>query len=989
MFLYNNSLTSLNGASGVTNVTLENNVNKNVSKVLTSRLFKGDPLLQSVANGYTTINVGRNNLGPFLEKIQTALMIVIPEIDGLSRNDIKDLQITKRCDKATFESIKLYQFWTDQASLPPDGDIGSETILALDRELNKINYYDIVKRKTIHNESKSAKVGKFTVVWHGGENGNAPLREEPLLTATIIKSIGSNKRVRMIDILPMGDWVYVEVDDPVQKDEKKRFGYLDITHIWTKSEIPEPNARLYTVKNNGEGLLDVAGKYSPMNGVDRRYYANVLLYVNNPEGVDQKKEKRINPTTGKFEEFGILKPNTIYLTNGGSSWYNYFKIFTLTTPLPLLPPIISLAERTWEEWESQINQKAGTGWNDWSQTGLRHSQQMWLPSQRFADSLKDVVNVGAVPGVGDLVTRIKAKAASVYQSFVGVINDNWPVGWGINIDSGAGATFGIPIGVDKEHYMYLWRSSVDEFTLIRRGVIGGGFDSGFGAGFFVGSGKPFKKNTQNNEEFGIGGVAGAEVKAGVKLTVHEEFVFPFKEDLALASMLSAALELDKSGDVGGSIVSSFSPSMLAASFISNFVSFNIDPTEYMKKCSVEFGGYLEGHAGASAGITIGDENWKDYWTNNTTSKNTQQKAQSWTVTSILSFLRAALTLSASVEIAGGIEIEIPNGFEYDELTGYKVPNGTIKVDLYAEGSLAADLNSNSKIISLFLPVNFAFSPEFGGGIKFSFEYEYKAAHFLPNTNVSALDDFKYKSTSIYKKAGSLDIFDGPAFKTEIKITPYTSEPFSIQTVLNSFDSITIEKRLMIGATFGRGYKGLTTFYNKLPILITGNGKPKFGVSYEGYFTIKVTVNKNSISTLINAILTDIKNGGKDFGELLFFIIDYIQTGKPPQKLPQTIYAIYNQLTLMEAKLNFSVAIGAAVGAQISVGLKARFQANLKGALTIEKDIKEQVVNFFQPGNKDHIVKSLFSIPQDPSNKYYTAPDPGTDIKSDWNKKQRI
>lgn len=95
----------------------------------------------------------------------------------------------------------------------------------------------------------------------------------------ILETLPFNTVVYVISVDEQ-DWAYVEY-------ENKR-GYVNVKRLSTGTPMPGSQAKLYKI-NDGDTAERVVNEFFNLNkDEDRRYYVNVLLYLNNPNNLDTR-----------------------------------------------------------------------------------------------------------------------------------------------------------------------------------------------------------------------------------------------------------------------------------------------------------------------------------------------------------------------------------------------------------------------------------------------------------------------------------------------------------------------------------------------------------------------------------------------------------------------------------------------------------------------------------------------------------------------------
>lgn len=938
--------------------------------VLRSWLLRGVDILQEVAEGGEPIGyvseVGQRfvHRGAYVGKLQAALRVLIPYYDATYFQSIKSLKIDNVFGPTTAWYVSRYQ---TLVNLTVSGVVGSNTLSKIDKDLFDIHFFNADPTrgdvKVLHVRSKSVSVGSFTVVSNGD---GANFRREPDTSAEIIRNLPYNTRVRIISIAAVKlangsydySWCYVQVDPELEQvgyqwlpkagQEDKVFGYVAYNLLWTRSEIPDPNAQLYLIKS-GDTLLDIVTNTYGVSPTDRpnvAYYIHVLLFANNPQEKVTKTLYSLDKSTGYYSDVKEGVDTAIYV-DGGIIWSDVLKNFLIDVPvemfesvIPLTPPLteeqnfIPLTNRTWEKLLGAMSRNS---WEALDNIKIRSNFTIWLPSKSFAESLRNVIDIG-------LIENLISKCKDIYDDGLGnFIDKNWPVGTGFTLEWGYGITvpiYGIPIALDKDHSFYLCRNDDKKFTLTVQGEVALGVDTGtgYGAMFGVGSKYKYKYAKNDSRNIGLGGAMGFQLKAGLKLSIRQSYEFDITEDYALANMLSAAtLQL-------GTDVTGIQP--FAMGFLNLFKPMNIDPLDYLKSVSVSGGVFVDFQAGGFVGLKLATQNAKDFFSTNPVNENRNgfNKSSGILVDTILRLCTASVNLNLNAELITGFEVTIPEKI-FDPETCLRIlkPGGTVTTNLFLESSNVISLAADLPVV----PVP-TINLELTLGIKINFEYihnesDFNTAAFGPSVPEKG---FNFTGYSIYYKAGELDAYNGPGFELLLGIKPL--ETFSLPNNFDEFKDlitkVSIQKRVGGEKIFNRKYKELLNLHDDLIAHLKYEYRKtskkslqqidkdiRTGFSIGSYATMKFEVALEDFVTLVQTIYEDIvTNRGKASGEALLYLMEYLILDAPPEMphdTPGIIYSILDAFKLLEFEIH--VETGAGIAGEVSGAFieKARLRGN--------------------------------------------------------------
>jgi hypothetical protein len=229
----------------------------------------------------------------------------------------------------------------------------------------------------------------------------------------VSKILDFNTRVYVISE-PYPGWAYVEDDDGNR-------GYVQSHAINTR--MPSPNSEMYRIESGDtleKIIIDKLGSKK-----DRRFYANAILHINNPDN----------------SEGGSVR------LKGGFSLRSFL------------------------------------GLTDYSKFEVVAGKWMWIPDEAYAAALEGQVASGSTH------EEIEQKVNELINPVVDYFDKLWPVGLGFEIEGNVGVTFGIPVGIDVDIITAFHRVDNDHFIIrkyIRGGV---GLDTGVGYGIYLGNEK--------------------------------------------------------------------------------------------------------------------------------------------------------------------------------------------------------------------------------------------------------------------------------------------------------------------------------------------------------------------------------------------------------------------------------------------------------------------------------------------------------------------
>lgn len=786
---------------------------------LTSTLLHHDRVLAEVARGTRTLSESFDenepDQGPHFSKLQTALKIVL----GLTETEWPEM-MRRRYDAAMANAVA--QFQLQNRDLPETGILDAATVIELDRRLTAIFCYDSETATIIHDASAAQYVGAYTAVLD-----EAVLRTRPEASASAIafldqpEVIPKGKAVFLIHLLDNKEWFWVETTGGIQ-------GYLPLSQVWTGSPMPEPSATLVKIRP-GDEIADIMTAHiqnerSALANVNLtaeqwKFYALATLRYNNPAGQPGTGSSALNLDSGRYDMPQSVEAG-IYLANPGP-WNPEEAIFGTSGAAKRLD---QTATR-----EAYLFYKAEL--NKWNTQNLRTRPGafIWLPGIEHVDGLFREYEAG---GEADVIGELRTKAWTVFDGFRERLEQVWDVGWGVRLDHGLGATFGIPIALDADHYSAVWRESETLVKVVRRGTYEAGFDVGVGVGFFCASehnkGKMYGKD---KNYLGVYALAGVQVGAGARLIVHQELEFPLDSNLAIAGLMMTALEAAPS--MGG----------CARAFIMVLKLMGLDPGAFTTMLKVEPGGYARGKVDASLGIGFGDvprsepgappppkPSW--FLDNNT---QDVRKGLALNMSSLWTLLfRTSLGISAGADTAFGMKMTHRN-FDYDPTTGLRLPEKTV-FEVYADAETQAGV-----LLPFFAQIagwlrGISGPAGIGVGAKIVLEYYHNRTDLI--TRPDAKTGVHFDRFAVYTKQGDTDIYLGPASETELSL--------NVDVILKSLDQASTQDfsaalRNQSVADFFEGVK-----YRK----ITGISGIRTGITRKGLSSGRFFDNQKTLNTLI-------------------------------------------------------------------------------------------------------------------------------------------
>ena len=536
------------------------------------------------------------------------------------------------------------------------------------------------------------------------------------------------------------------------------------------------------------------------------------------------------------------------------------------------------------------------------------------------------------PGAKDLIIKEEKKekeeesGSSFREDIIRFIDHHWQKNKGLSLDGSIGATFGVPKALDAELGVEVFRKE-DAIVVRRRYLVKGGLDSSLGlrGGFFIGKGK----TGSDGKRSGIGGKAGANVEAKLQTTGVQEFEFPFKEDLAILSLIR---ELAPKSTV----------MEMTLALFDLFTKSRLDPNQYLKKTKYTVGAFAKASAIVEGGMKKGTEDHAKRYKKDEYAPDEQAVPPGFF--DMKKLMNMSLKWLISLQGLAGVETKYIETRKNEE-TGAMEPVVT-EVDLSAELSSLKQFPLLDFLLALF--------PD-GAGVK----YTYRINRNDPQP------EWKNVRKSFYTMSGQLDYYQGPGSETEIIVKEGTDLLQLLDTVqvigglnfdLKLFEQLTqdlkIKRRKMIGPDFGTAAKtdALRKIDRRLQKMNQGLDK---GVHYQTYLTLafKLSVNQR-LRELITAIEKSVKLLGKQespFQTIYKDIIEFTNSGAIPEYLKEVLEILFAPDVLEEATLRREFGTSVAAGGAAGAGAKVRLDLYGKASLIHEEDIKKELVSVLKKG----------------------------------------
>lgn len=497
-----------------------------------------------------------------------------------------------------------------------------------------------------------------------------------------------------------------------------------------------------------------------------------------------------------------------------------------------------------------------------------------------------------------------------------VLQEIWPVGFGIEVEASVGAAFGIPLKIDLSGQLIATRRDEQIVEFYRRGEGFIGAYAGASLGGYAGltDGKP------GSGGMGVGAQVGVEAQAGLTGIITQRFDFPIFQDDGFLTMLVAATGLDTAVVLGGL----FSESLRS-----------IDPYRYHRSTKIEAkaGGQITG--GLEAGAKAGPGEGMQSGSSKDGGPDTGKDLQWWNPAKLL-----RMHAFAGVKAWAGVGVEFENtSMHPDPKTGEVAPEES-KVILSAEVGVA--LNLNIPVISQIM----AALPSLDGafGIKLTFRYGKPSD---PEQEPPLLG----VTHSLYTKNGDLDTPDQARSASETELAFVGGDPRDALDVakqterfqswdkfLDSVQAMTLQRR--VGVSVLGGKIGRTLMKQKdLSSMLKGRYGEK-GVRLEGYLHFLLELDAGQVRTLFEAIRKFLGEAAdKSLVKVFQEVVMFFATGTAPAYVKEA----FEQLSTTLGASIKNVRAHVQIGANIAAGAKfATFRGHLSAGalLTYDEDVTE-------------------------------------------------
>lgn len=566
----------------------------------------------------------------------------------------------------------------------------------------------------------------------------------------------------------------------------------------------------------------------------------------------------------------------------------------------------------------------------------------WLesaPAQTAAKVITLVLTAGAVLVITPAILAMGPLAIPILKELAGptfailwqnapddfkdmaadAVVENWPVGVGIDVEGHLGATFGYPIylGIDAFQWMSHYERGV--FHLQRGGFLTEALDTGVGAGGFIGIGKD-EKNPGKEGGLGIGGEVGAEVMAGLKQYVKQDFAFPVREDEAFGSFLMTVLQADMSASMG--IAGLLSPTIK-----------EMDPLGYNTMTKFEMKVFAEGNAAAQGGVRTPGAGTKE---GTNTNDQADGHGDNGEPQGIWKWLEA--TAAGRVAAEAGVGIEVRNTeFQKDDQNIRRPVK--MELDLYGEASAAAAIVHGIPFLSLALPQ----VPEFDAGV--GIKVTWKLNQPLGSDTPAEVGEPMWK---LYGKSGDLDRYNGAASETTIGIGNLTEETFaSWDAFLDNIQGESrIKRRFALGGGIGKRFWRIAdrqgAFTSMVPSEYT-----KYGFRVEGTLDLEASLEADDVRFIFKEIADGSDrylDGGDGVQTLYTDLLTFFSTGKGPADVVAHLETIADCILMGLDKLHFHglAGLSVAAGAKLAAEAKVRLDGRVGAQITLDKNLLDYV-----------------------------------------------
>lgn len=812
-------------------------------------------------------------------------------------------------------------------------------------------------------------------------------------------------------------WLYIqllkEVTDPItqEKTPSQTFGYVNQDYVWTKSWASDPDATLRKIEPNEAGALKsiICAKYQlSASTTDWHDYALAVLWLNNPTG-------ELNPYTGADDQSIYLhfQPGLI-----PQHWYENALATARAAALSTFLPLSVVKDALVNKYATIEANKAGTvgGLFDniklTPSTNTGSNQYIWLPGKEYADRHKAVIdkradiwknqdleNETALWGIASEAVKAEIKV---------VLNKVLPVGYGIVVEGALGITFVLPSG-DVNGKTEIKRISDNIIQVTRMGELAGGVEATFGEGIRLGTGgrKNKARSKKSEDLFALSANASGNVKAYLKST--ETYEFPLDNGFAIVSMLATVLNAQENIAFG------------AFRLVGAIADWELDPALYITQLEIASG--VKGGVSATAdfGFVANTSDEDSKWDNNTQlDPATTGETSRFDFFSLLSLIKLQAGISLTADIGRTFTYKVedmndPTGntakFFHNKKSGERVPrkvslsfDTTINAALAMTGQIgtlagsvsgsidhSTKLTMTLKVEELFtstgelINITSATGSSAGslissGILTFKFEPTLKIGAKYSYTSAESAFDFTIDEGEFLSPATGLSLTDGQHWANsikEIKITrrntysgfPKLSTKIGGISVDDKTGAVTRSSDLTVLA---KALPKLDNFFKDNDITSTGGT-----LSMDKYVVMEASLQPAEFTAIIGALLHHVRQqvGAISITHAAPAILALFYSPVGVIIAPFAIGAgiaagsvvtvawlvqeMYKQakcgklLVKKEWKggINFGIKVG------VGVGVKLAFSATV--GLVYERDITEEMQEFFTPGGTQLSLANYF------------------------------
>lgn len=508
---------------------------------------------------------------------------------------------------------------------------------------------------------------------------------------------------------------------------------------------------------------------------------------------------------------------------------------------------------------------------------------------------------------------------ALVEAFVG----SWPLGMGVKLEAGLGATFGVPIRLTAEASLAVQHApALGTFTLTRRGEVSEGGDTGVGGGAYG--------SFDGGRGPGIGAEAGVEVNGGSRQIVEEEYQFPVAEDASLVPLV--LLATGTSGGLGTALAEHL-PGLDGTT----------DPTPWLTKTTFEAQEFTDVSAEASGGLRVGTPSTVQgvrTWNHAEGAPDTGTALPSAGKNPLIQTLGKVVgrdtsaSLAARVSMMEGVGLELEyRGFETDA-SGQRVPS---EVGITASGRGQAALALSQSIPGV--PDALACLPQGSGSVGIRASWT-----FLTRPGEAGFSETA-PTWEIVGESGSS--------KANVELGPGAVEPSfdSLSSLVSSLQSVTIERSFGLPTPVGSRMAGALAKQGAMDVLLPTDYR-KAGVTMSGSLTLVARLTPARVGEVLELALRSVRDGagalagdtgGGEEGVLRAVytqVVSYLAVGGDAGSLAPHLDAMAERILggVTSLDLHAEVGLAAAAGAKVAILAKARGDAHAGAAYTLDRDV---------------------------------------------------